>query len=72
MGIAVGDVVAAVSLFPRKHGSTGGYICPHPCKPAFMYLSRDRAAAWMSLCLEVVFEVLVSLGKAANNLEDSS
>lgn len=37
----------------------------------YVHLSRDRAAAWISLCLEVVIEVLVLLGKAANNLEDS-
>lgn len=51
--------IAAVSIFLRKHGSSGVYICPHPLEACvYVYLCRDRAAARMSLSLEVVIEVL--------------
>ena len=71
MGIVVGDVIAAVSLLQKKPGNAkpGVYICPHPLQAyVCVYLSRDTAAAWMSLCLEVVFEVLGFGGESCKQL----
>lgn len=56
IGIAVGDVIAAVSLF---------HI---PCKPVFVCIFPETAAACTSLCLEIVVEVLGFSGESCKQL----
>lgn len=51
--------IVVVSIFLRKYGSSGVYICLYFLEVCvYVYFCRDRVVVRMSLCLEVVIEVL--------------